>query len=147
MKNKLFQFKKTGIMSTSVDLIKTIQILLVNLEAGCPLEKSLKNSLGSDFEIKGSTYVESLNAKSVLLNNKDLFRFVRLVNQYHLNGSQNSISALEKLLGELYLRKMSNIKKKAEKATIWLTLVLMLSLFSIIIVIVTPVIIMLKTNL
>lgn len=130
-----------------VELIKTIQILLVNLEAGCPLEKSLKNALGTSFEIKGSSYVESLNTKSVAMNDKDLFRFVRLINQYHLNGSQNSIIALEKLLGELYSRKMADIKKKAEKATIKLTVLLMLSLFSIIIVVVTPVIVMLKSNL
>lgn len=130
-----------------VDLIKTIQILLVNLEAGCPLEKSLENALGSDFVIKGSSYVESLNTKSLLVNNKDLFRFVRLINQYHLNGSQNSMSALEKLLGELYSRKMADIKKKAEQSTIKLTILLMLSLFSIIIVVVTPVIVMLKSNL
>lgn len=130
-----------------VDLIKTIQILLVNLEAGCPLEKSLENALGSDFVIKGSSYVESLNTKSLLVNNKDLFRFVRLINQYHLNGSQNSMSALEKLLGELYSRKMADIKKKAEQSTIKLTVLLMLSLFSIIIVVVTPVIVMLKSNL
>lgn len=130
-----------------VDLIKTIQILLVNLEAGCPLEKSLENALGSDFVIKGSSYVESLNTKSLLVNNKDLFRFVRLINQYHLNGSHNSMSALEKLLGELYSRKMADIKKKAEQSTIKLTILLMLSLFSIIIVVVTPVIVMLKSNL
>lgn len=147
MKERCFQWKKNKKAGHQIDLIKTIQVLLVNLEAGCTLEKSLNNSLGPEFLIQGKTNVEALNTKSVLYNDKDLFRFVRLINQYHINGSQNSLSALEKLLGELYTKKMAEIKKRAEKVTILLTLLLMLSLFSIIIVVVTPVFVMLKSNL
>lgn len=132
---------------SKMDLTAVLQILLLNLEAGCTLEQSLTNSLGEQFRIPGNTMVQSVHEWTTKSNDKDLFRFSRLVQQYHQNGSKSTMGAFDKFLGEQYTMKMAEIKKRAERATIKLTLLLMLSLFSIILVVMTPVVIMLQSNL
>lgn len=124
-------------------LAQVVQIVLVNLEAGCTLEEALKNALGEPK--KAETAVKDMELFAAELNDKEFYRFLRLVRQYQQNGSKSTLSALEKFGGEMYINKMENIKKTAEGASVKLTLLLMLSLFSIILVVMTPVVMMLKS--
>lgn len=140
----LFQRKRK---EQDVDLSDVIQVLMIHLETGCTLEQALLNALPKSYRLSNMSMMESVNRAAKKWNDKNFFRFVRLINQYHKNGSQSTMKALEIFYGELCINKMAEIRKKAEEASIKLTLLLMLSLFSIIIVVMTPVVILLKTNL
>ncbi len=127
------------------DLARTIQVLLISLESGSTMDSALHHSLDNGILISDITAVESLNKYAIQLNNKEFFRFVRMVNQYHKNGSVSTLGALEKYYDELCLMQMAAIKKKAEETSVKLTLLLMLSLVSIIVVVMTPVVMMLQS--
>lgn len=132
-------------------MIQVIQILILNLETGCTLNQSLMSAFQpylserDDSVTNKDSIVSEINRKAKKLNHKNFFRLVRLINQYQKNGSSSTLRALEKYHADLYLNSMTEMKKKAERATLKLTLLLMLSLISIITVIMTPVVILLKS--
>ncbi len=138
-----FRTKKKEIFRPE-QLAGMIQILIVNLESGLTLDRALKNTLDKDILINDIPAHESFHKYVLQKNNKEFFRLDRLVNQYQKNGSSSTIGALEKFHDELCIMQMSNIKKKAEETSVKLTLLLMLSLISIIMVVMTPVVLMLQ---
>lgn len=143
--------EKSNISHFERELPTFIQEFLINYGAGITLEQSLQLSLKSHckdesliklLHIKASA-VDALNRFATEQDRKEVWRFVRLVNQIHLTGALTSISALEKYHDELWQSKITKARMKSEKVTIILTFLLMLSLISVIIVVLTPVMLML----
>ena len=128
-----------------------IQEFLLSHGAGMSLDKALKvtvntqckdDLLNKEISIC-SNAIEAFNRYAIASERKEVWRFVRLINQLHLTGSKSSLEALERYHDELWLAKLSNAKKKSEKITIQLTFLLMLSLISVIIVVIAPIMMML----
>ncbi len=128
------------------DLSKIIQILVINLETGATLINALEAAAKDQFYIKDTSILENINKKAIEFNDKDFYRFVRLLNDYNRNGSPSTLSALQSMYSDLCMQEMSRIKKKAEQATVKLTLLLMLSLIAIVLVVLTPVMLMINST-
>lgn len=144
---KIFKHKTAGDKDKiGFDLSKIIQVIVINLETGTTLVNALETAAGEYFYIRDVSILDTINKKAVLFNNKDFYRFVRLINDYHRNGSPSTISALQTMYGDLCMQEMSKIKMKAEQATVKLTLLLMLSLISIVLVVLTPVMLMINST-
>lgn len=140
-KKKLNQ-QTAGINSTQLSEI--ILVLLLSLKSGSTLDQSIKNAIPARFQSVGLQGIESIQRTAKYLNSKDFYRLTMLLNQYHKNGSESTFQALQKFHDELCFHQTAEIKKRAEQATVKLTLLLMLSLISIILMIMAPVMIMLK---
>lgn len=126
-----------------------LQSLLLNLNSGMTLEEALQ------FAIKSAHYapellqqaqlrqsaIFGLNHFSVIESSDQVWRMTRLINQSHKTGNSNLVYTLNKLYEELWMEKTSEFKKKSEKVSIQLTFLLMLSLISVIIIVVSPIII------
>lgn len=133
---KLFKRKPVKPKISSLEIAGMIQSILVNLKTGSTLNKALQDLIDLSGEV---TAIAATNKMAMELQDKNFWRFTRLLNQYHKNGSESTFVALQKYHDELWLEHSSYIKKKAEESTIKLTLLLMLSLISIVAVIMTPV--------
>lgn len=128
-----------------------IQEFLINYGAGITLERSLKltfNAHRTDELLEkqlgiNTSAIEALNKFATQQDRKEVWRFVKLINQLHLTGAITSITALEKYHEELWQNKLTNARMKSEKISILLTFLLMLSLISVIMVVLTPVMLML----
>ena len=140
--------KKVVIMPFEAELPHFIQEFLINYGAGITLDKALRltftthcrDPLLSKQLTSSSNAVQALNQYATLQDRKEIWRFVRLINQFHITGSISTIAALEKYHDELWQMKLIRVRKKSELVTIQLTFLLMLSLISVIIVVVTPII-------
>ncbi len=143
--------KKVAIMPFEAELPHFIQEFLINYGAGITLDKALRltfttqchDALLSKQLTSSSSAVQALNQYATLQDRKEIWRFVRLINQFHITGSLSTIAALEKYHDELWQMKLIRVRKKSELVTIQLTFLLMLSLISVIIVVVTPIIMLL----
>lgn len=143
--------KKIAISPFEAELSHFIQEFLINYGAGITLDKALKLTLTTqchDAQLNkqlavSNSAVQALNQYATLKDRKEIWRFVRLINQFHITGSQSTIVALEKYHDELWQMKLLSVRKKSESVTIQLTFLLMLSLISVIIVVLTPVIMLL----
>lgn len=129
---------------SSSKLSEIILVLLLSLKSGTTLDESIKYAIPATFLNSGLQGIESVRRAAKLLNDKEFYRLTMLLNQYHKNGSESTFQALQKFYDELCFHQTAEIKKKAEQATIKLTLLLMLSLLSVILMIMAPVIMMLK---
>lgn len=121
-----------------------IQEFLLNHGSGMPLEKALRKTRTKDAILLKElsvcqNAVEAFNRFAVLVERKEVWRFVRLINQLHYSGSKSSLEALERFHDELWHSKLSRAKKKSEKISVQLTFLLMFSLISVIIVVIAPV--------
>lgn len=128
-----------------------IQEFLINYGAGITLDRSLKLTLSAhktdellekQLSINTSA-IEALNKFATQQDCKEVWRFVKLINQLHLTGAITTIAALEKYHDELWQNKLTKARMKSEKISILLTFLLMLSLISVIMVVLTPVMLML----
>lgn len=147
-----FKLKKPKrlISSFEKDLSTFIQEFLINHSSGITLERALKMTVESqcqDVELKKMikvypSVIESLNLFATRKDRKEIWRFVRLINQTEITGSSTTIDALEKYHDELWQQKLVSAKKKSEQISIQLTFLLMLSLISVIITVVTPIVMM-----
>lgn len=128
----------------SGQMSEIILVLLLSLKSGCTLDQSIRNAFPQRFMNSGLQGIECIQRTSKQLNDKEFYRLTMMLNQYHKNGSESTFQALQKFHDELCFQQTAQIKKKAEQATIKLTLLLMLSLVSIILMIMAPVMMMLK---
>jgi hypothetical protein len=143
--------KKEALLPFEAELSNFIQEFLINYGAGITLEKALKLTLSTQCRddllhrqiAVSSSAVQALNQYATLQDRKEIWRFVRLINQFHITGSLSTIAALEKYHDELWQMKLIRVRKKSESITIQLTFLLMLSLISVIIVVLTPIIMIL----
>ncbi len=143
--------KKVTILPFEAELSHFIQEFLINYGAGITLEKALRLTLSTQCRddllhrqiTVSSSAVQALNQYATLQDRKEIWRFVRLINQFHITGSLSTIAALEKYHDELWQMKLIRVRKKSESVTIQLTFLLMLSLISVIIVVLTPIIMIL----
>lgn len=143
--------KKVTILPFEAELSHFIQEFLINYGAGITLEKALRLTLSTQCRddllhrqiAVSSSAVQALNQYATLQDRKEIWRFVRLINQFHITGSLSTIAALEKYHDELWHMKLIRVRKKSESVTIQLTFLLMLSLISVIIVVLTPIIMIL----
>ena len=139
--------KKVAILPFEAELSHFIQEFLINYGAGITLDKALRLTLTTQCRDEqltrqltvSSSAVQALNHYASLQDRKEIWRFVRLINQFHITGSQSTIAALEKYHDELWHLKLIRVRKKSESVTIQLTFLLMLSLISVIIVVLTPI--------
>jgi hypothetical protein len=124
-----------------------IQSFLLNLGCDMTLEDALKRSIlySSDDEqmirvLKvHQNSVDALNQYAIACDSQSLWRFSRLVNQcYHTGGTQ-LYASLERFHDELWTEKLSEVKRHSEKVSVQLTFLLTLSLISVIIVVVAPI--------
>lgn len=126
-----------------------LQSLLLNLNSGMTLEEALQHAIRSAHyapELIQHTQLRQsaifgLNHFSVIESSNQIWRMTRLINQTHKTGNSNLVYALNKLYEELWMEKTSDFKKKSEKVSIQLTFLLMLSLISVIVIVVSPIII------
>jgi hypothetical protein len=140
--------KKVTLLPFEAELSHFIQEFLINYGAGMTLEKALKLTLSTQCRDEllirqlavSSNTIQALNHYATLQDRKEVWRFVRLINQFHITGSLSTIAALEKYHDELWQMKLIRVRKKSESVTIQLTFLLMLSLISVIIVVLTPII-------
>jgi|GEM_PF-1006963 len=143
--------KKVAILPFEAELPHFIQEFLINYGAGVTLDKALMLTLNTqcrDTQLMKqltitSNAVQALNQYATVQDRKEIWRFVRLINQFHITGSQSTIAALEKYHDELWQMKLLRVRKKSETITIQLTFLLMLSLISVIVVVLTPIIMIL----
>ena len=132
-------------------LSEFIQEFLINLGAGITLEAAIKMTIlsqSNDDRLmhllkQSNNAIEGLNLYAKELEQKEIWRLVRLINQLHLTGSSTSLFALEKFHDELWQQKLVLMRKKSEIITVQLTFLLMLSLISVIIVVISPIMLML----
>ena len=133
------------------ELSQIIQSFIINYGCGMTLEQALAITLTNGSKdptllkhIHVSPHaIEGINRYALEVENKEIWRFVRLINQLHLTGSTITRLALEKYHDELWENKLSNVRKKSEKVSVQLTFLLMLSLISVIIVVITPIMLLL----
>jgi len=138
---------KTTISIFERELSIFIQEFLINYEAGVTLDRALRltaNSQCKDLEFIrqlniSNNAIDGINHFAALQDRKEVWRFTRLVNQIQLTGSHSALEALSKYHDELWQSKLSLARKKSEIVTIQLTFLLMLSLISVIIVVITPI--------
>lgn len=127
-----------------------IQEFLINYSSGITLEHALKMTIESQRTDEAlmqlikvyPSAIEALNQFATSVDRKEIWRFVRLVNQKGVTGSNATLSALEKYHDELWQNKLVSAKKKSERISIGLTFLLMLSLISVIITVIAPIIMM-----
>lgn len=144
--------KKPSVQLTAFEknLSDFIQEFLINYSSGVTLEYALKmtiESQGTDDVLMQHvkvypSVIEALNHFAATIDRKEIWRFVRLVNQKEVTGSNVTLSALEKYHDELWQNKLVGAKKKSERISIGLTFLLMLSLISVIITVIAPIIMM-----
>lgn len=133
------------------ELSQIIQSFIINYGCGMTLEQALAITLSNGSSdpsllkhLQISPHaIEGINRYALAVENKEIWRFVRLINQLHLTGSTITRIALEKYHDELWENKLSEVRKKSEKVSVQLTFLLMLSLISVIIVVITPIILLL----
>ncbi|OJV64616.1 MAG: hypothetical protein BGO41_13510 [Clostridiales bacterium 38-18] len=128
-----------------------IQEFIITYETGVSLENALKQAFETfnmdevfNAQKKISTnYIELFNHYAFKRDDKEIWRFTRLISQLKKTGSQTAATALEKFHDELWQNLSVNAKLKSEKVTIQLTFILMLSLISVITVVITPILLIL----
>lgn len=130
------------------NLHEIIQSFLIHSSTGMTVEQSLHAAIGDtewipDAFMKSadSTY-QALNRYCTALNRKEVWRFVRLINQMHRTGSTATLPALEKYHDELWSVRLARIRKRSEIIALQMTFLLMLSLISVIVVVIAPVMLM-----
>lgn len=138
------KIKKRNELMSSVELAISVSTLSASIKSGSTLERAISDTFGERFLIEGLSSIESINMITKKSMDKSFFRLIRMLNQYHKNGSPSTLLALNKFHDELWIEHTGEIKKKSEQSSIKLTLLLSLSLISIIAVIVTPVMMMFK---
>lgn len=144
--------KKPSVQISSFEknLSSFIQEFLINYSAGITLEHALKMTIESscteDALVKSvrvyPSVIEALNQYALKVDRKEIWRFIRLVNQKETTGSETTLFALEKFHDELWQQKLIGAKKKSEQISIQLTFLLMLSLISVIITVIAPIVMM-----
>ena len=144
--------KHKSIGSFEADMPVFIQEFLITYGAGITLERALSLTLSTqckDLDLlseisEGCTTLESLNQYAIKQDNKEIWRFVRLLNQFHITGATSTVSALEKFHDELWNQRLVKARKKSEQVSLQLTFLLMLSLISVIIVVLAPIMMILN---
>ncbi|MBF4691851.1 hypothetical protein [Fusibacter ferrireducens] len=148
----MHKLKKLKPHPFAVELPSFIQEIILNMTCDMTIESAVKgaiinNSENPNFEAlnlkieKQISAINALNMFALECNFHDLWKLSRLINQNFLTGSVNTYSAMERFHDELWDQKLQNVKTASERASLYLTFVLMLSLFSVIVVVVTPIMI------
>ena len=149
---KLGFFKRKTVVSPfESELSVFIQEFLINYEAGITLDKALRLTATTqcrDYQFNrqlnlSNNAIEAINQFAALQDRKEVWRFTRLINQIHMTGSHSALDALSRYHDELWQSKLTQVRKKSEIVTIQLTFLLMLSLISVIIVVLTPIMLIL----
>jgi hypothetical protein len=148
-----FGLSKASKKKTLLDkhLPSLIQEFIITYETGVSLENSLKQAfetfnMDETFNVHkriSSNYIELFNRYAFERDDKEIWRFTRLISQLKKTGSQTAASALEKFHDELWINLSVNAKIKSEKVTVQLTFILILSLISVITVVITPILLIL----
>lgn len=133
------------------ELSQVIQSFIINYGCGMTLEQALDVTLSSSSKdahlLKhihaAPNAIDGINRYAMAVESKEIWRFVRLINQFHMTGSTITRLALEKYHDELWENQLSYVRKKSEKVSVQLTFLLMLSLISVIIVVITPIMLLL----
>lgn len=129
-----------------------IQEILLNMTCDMTIEKAVRVAISGNqsnplyeelnqLQHKHASSVYAVNRFAVVCNHNDLWKLSRLINQNFLTGSEMTYMALEKFHEELWQKKLQAVKMKSEKVSVYLTFLLMLSLISIIIVVIAPIMI------
>lgn len=147
--SKLIQWhvKKHPKSDFEKEFIDFLQLLLMNINGGLILEDALMlsiNTIKSAHELnqqalRHQSAIKGLNFYANTLNNEHVWRLTRLLNQAHKTGSDHLEQALEKMYANLWTEKTANFKKKSEQVSVGLTFLLMLSLISVIVVVISPI--------
>ncbi len=146
------KIKKAKPHPFSAELPSFIQEIILNMTCDMTTESAVKGAIISNrdnpnFESlslkidKQISAINALNMFALECNFHDLWKLSRLINQNFLTGSANTYSALERFHDELWDQKLQTVKIASERASLYLTFVLMLSLFSVIMVVITPIMI------
>lgn len=138
--------KPKPIMETT--LSQFVQILLMNLNSGMILEKALHDTIDAIPDLNDLKTAMHMHQSAVIgfnhyaasLESDSVSRLSRTITQAHLTGSLSLEQSLEKMYETLWHEKINAFKKKSEKVSIQLTFLLMLSLISVIVVVVSPII-------
>lgn len=135
-----------------VELASFIQEILLNMTCDMTIESAIKGAIlgnkdNPNFEtlnLKISKQISAINALNLFAlecNFHELWKLSRLINQNFITGSDSTYAALERFHDELWAQKLQNVRILSEKASLYLTFLLMLSLFSVIMVVVAPIMI------
>ncbi|GAU78995.1 hypothetical protein [Fusibacter sp. 3D3] len=136
----------------SMELPSFIQEIILNMTCDMTIESAVKGAIMSNKDnanfdalmLKIGKQISAINALNLFAlecNFHDLWKLSRLINQNFLTGSDNTYAALERFHDELWDKKLQNVRIASERASLYLTFVLMLSLFSVIVVVITPIMI------
>lgn len=143
-----WHLKKKSPSHFELRLSTFIQSLILNLNSGLTLDQALKmtivhldnaETLIKELNIRKSA-VLALHYYAISLSSDRVWRLTRLIEQSHRTGSNHLLLALEKYNDELWKEKMDIIRKKSETVSVQLTFLLMLSLISVIVVVIAPVV-------
>jgi hypothetical protein len=142
-----FGVKKRPILPFEQKLHVFIQSFLLNLSCDMTLEEAMRRSIYHSSNNERLMHHLTINQNAIVALNQyaieidfpALWRFSRLVNQCYITGGTHLYSTLERFHDELWTQKFSDIKKHSERVSVQLTFLLTLSLISVIIVVMAPV--------
>ena len=144
--------KKVETHPFKIELANFIQEILLNMTCDMTIESAIKGAIVANkdnqnfhaLNLKITKQISAINALNLFAlecNFHELWKLSRLINQNFLTGSDSTYAALERFHDELWEQKLQNVRILSEKASLYLTFLLMLSLFSVIMVVVAPIMI------
>ncbi len=128
-------------------LPQLLQSLILNLHTGMTLENaialsaktlSVPETLVTQISVQQSA-VAGMTAYAQLVNDDKVWRLIRLLELGQNTGGNHLTYALEKFNQELWAERLALLKKQSEKVSVQLTFLLMLSLISIIVIAIAPI--------
>jgi hypothetical protein len=133
------------------NLTQFVQTLLMNINGGLILEKALQKTIDATSVCKDlqtamhmhQSAVVGFNHYAATLGSDSISRLARLINQAHQTGSRTLEDSLEKMYESIWTEQINRFRKKSEKVSIQLTFLLMLSLISVIVVVISPILLIL----
>lgn len=143
----LLGIKKRPMSELEKILPQYIQSFVLNVQSGITVDQALviaaENScapkaLISEFK-KRETPCIALSFYAREENSSDVSRFVRLIEQNKKTGGDNIYVILQQFSNEILLERFERFKQNSEKVSVKLTFLLSLSLISVIIVTISPV--------
>lgn len=140
--------KKKAPCELTVLLPQLIQSLILNIHSGLTLENAIQlaiKNINLPEDLKRQIHVHQsgvlgLTFYAQIVNDEKIWRLIRLLEIGHKTGGINLSFALEKYNDTLWSERLTELKKESEKISIQLTFLLMLSLISIIVIAISPII-------
>lgn len=143
-----FNLKKRPRNELEIVMIPFIESLVLNLQSNIPLEKAMQVTIKNidgleDLKknlIQRGNAITAIHLYAQEYDTDCIWRLTQLIEQSHKTGNSLLAITLQKYLDELWSEKMNAVQKKAEKISVQLTFLLMISLISVIMVVVSPLI-------